>query len=345
MFEKPTHILISQLKNMGDVVLALPVAGLLRAHYPKATISFLATRYTYPIIAACPDVDHFLDWDELQKHSDAEAIQELKAQKITAVLHLCDNDHLAKLAKKAKIPYRIGTIQRLPHWIYCNRWVNQARRHSHLHEVELNVRMLKPLGIPSAQIEASIPDLIPYLHLEPKTPIPKNIEALLMPDRFNLIIHPGSHGHGREWPSHSFKQLIEALPTDRYQIFITGSPGERERFASLIEQSPHAINIMGAMTLEELLTFIQHADGLIASGTGPLHIAAALGINTLGLFPPRQGISPRRWQPVGKKAAALVYDRPVFKCCFSCRGKSECFCMAQISVKQVLDVIINWKKS
>ena len=342
MVEKPTHILISQLKNVGDVVLALPVAGLIRVNFPQATITFLATTYTHPIIAACPDVDHFLDGDKLLSLSDQEATQQLKALNITAILHLCDNDRLAKLSKKAGISYRIGTIQHLPNWIYCNRWVNQARRHSHLHEVESNVHMLKPLGISSEQIGSSIADLIPYLHLEPKTPLPSNIEGLLSPDRFNLIIHPGSHGHGREWPSRYFQQLIEALPAEKFKIFITGSPGEQERFASLIQQSPDAINMMGTMTLEELLTFIQRADGLIASGTGPLHIAAALGIKTLGLFPPRQGISPRRWQPVGKQATALVYERPVFKCCFSCRGKSECFCMTQISIKQVLDVIKNW---
>ncbi len=343
MFEKNPHILISQLKNVGDVVLALPVAALIRAHYPDAIISFLASRYTEPVISICPDIDNFFDWDALQTLSDNEAIQQLKALKITAIVHLCDNDRLAKLTKKANIPYRIGTIQRLPHWIYCNRWVNQARRHSHLHEVELNVRMLKPLGIPNCSLNFS--ELVPYIHLNPKIELPARLESHLSSNRFNLIVHPGSHGHGREWPSHFFQQLIATLPEDRFQIFITGSRREQERFASLIEQSPKAINLMGTMTLEELIVFIQHADGLIASGTGPLHLAAGLGIKALGLFPPRQGISPRRWRPVGKQASALVYDRPAFKCCISCRGKSECFCMTQISVQKVFDVIQKWDKN
>ncbi len=341
MSEKPIHILISQLKNVGDVVLALPVAGLIRAHYPEATISFLAARYTHPIIDACPDIDNCLDWDTIQSLPDKKVIEQLKILQPTAIIHLCDNDRLAKLAKKAAIPYRIGTFQRLPHWIYCNRWVNQARRHSHLHEIELNVRMLKPLGIPS---ELNFSELIPYIHLVPQVPLSQDFAAQLSPERFNLIIHPGSHGHGREWPSHFFKKLIEILPTERYQIFLTGSMGEQERFAALIQQSPKAINLMGKMTLPELLSFIQHADGLVASGTGPLHLAAALGIKALGLFPPRQGISPRRWRPAGKQGEYLVYDRPAFKFCMSCRGKSECFCMTQISVKQVWNIIQNWKK-
>lgn len=343
MFEKNPHILVSQLKNVGDVVLALPVAALIRAHYPKATISFLASRYTQPVISICPDIDNFIDWDTLQKLSDNEAVHQIKALNVNAIVHLCDNDRLAKLTKIAKVPYRIGTIQRLPHWIYCNRWVNQARRHSRLHEVELNVRMLKPLGIPTSSLNFA--QLIPYIHLESKHSLPEHFEKLLSQDKFNLIVHPGSHGHGREWPSEFFKQLIETLPEDRFQIFITGSPREQERFACLILQSPKATNLMGTMTLDELIAFIQRADGLVASGTGPLHLAAGLGIKALGLFPPRQGISPRRWRPAGKQASALVYDRPAFKCCMSCRGKSECFCMAQISVQQVFDVIQKWNKN
>ena len=43
----------------------------------------------------------------------------------------------------------------------------------------------------------------------------------------------------------------------------------------------------------------------MASGTGPLHVAAASGINTLGLFPSVRPIHPERWAPLGKKAGYL----------------------------------------
>ncbi len=336
---KTRHILISQIKNVGDVVLALPVAGLIRKHYPDAIISFLATHYTQSIVSGCSDVDNVLDWDALKVLSDAEIVQQLHSANFSAIIHLSNNNQIARLAKKAGIPYRIGTIQRLTHWIYCNRWINQARRHSHLHEVELNVAMLKPLGIHPA-LEFS--EFAEYIHLKPKAHLPKSIEALLTNDRFNLIVHPGSNGHGREWPINAFIQFINQLPESKYRIFLTAGPQEQERFIPLIKASSHAINLMGKMSLEELLTFINRADGLIASGTGPLHMAAALGIRTLGLFPPRQGISPRRWHPVGKRASVLVYDRPFFKACLSCRDSVGCFCMTQIKVKQVLDVIQGW---
>lgn len=337
------HVLISQIKNVGDVVLALPIVGLIRAHSPTTTISFLARHYTQPIISGCPDIDHMFDWDALKILPDAHIIQQWQAAQITAIIHLCPDNRIARLAKEAGILCRIGTFQRLPHWIYCNRWINQARRHSHLHEVMLNVHMLKPLHLGlSSTLHSDITTLIPYLHLVPRVPLPTSIASLLLPDRFNLILHPGSNGHGREWPSDSFRQLIEQLPATHYRIFLTGSLQEKERFKTLIAQSPQAIDIMGTLQLSELMTFISHADGLVASGTGPLHLAAALGIKTLGLFPPRQGISPRRWAPIGKQATSLVYERPFFKACFSCQTSIGCACMTQITVAQVLKVIQSW---
>lgn len=337
---KTKHILISQIKNVGDVVLALPVAGLIREYFPDAKISFLGARYTQSIIEGCSYIQQAIDWDAMKEKSDIDIIQQLKEANITTIIHLCQNARIIKLAKKAGIPYRIGTLQRLSNLLNCNRWVNQGRRHARLHEVELNVHMLRPLGIRST---LTVAELGRYMHLKPRVSLPQHIEALLSPDRFNLILHPGSNGHGREWPSDAFQQLISMLPEKDYRIFLTGTPRENERFNDLIEQSPHAVNVMGMMTLNELIAFISRVDGLVASGTGPLHLSAALGIKTLGLFPPRQGISPRRWAPVGRQAAALMYDRPFYKTCLGCRDSVGCACMAKIQVSQVRNIIQRWR--
>lgn len=334
-----SHILISQIKNIGDVVLALPVAGLLRAQYPKSIISFLVTRYTKPIVEGCPDIDQVYYWDE--SVSDDEIIQQWKKARFSAIVHLCNNTRIAKLAKKIGIPCRIGTAQRLSNWIYCNRWVNQTRRHSDYHETELNIHLLKPLGIKRTP---NFSDITGFLHFQPKGKLPAHLEALLHKKPFNVILHPGSHGHGREWPEASFKALIKKLPEADYQIFLTGGQQEKERFKTLLACFPQAINLMGELTLEELVVFISRVDGVVASGTGPLHISAALGVRTLGLFPPRWGISPKRWTPVGKEASVLVYDRPFYEICISCKNSVGCACMAQIQVKQVLNVINKWYK-
>lgn len=336
------HIFISRTDHLGDVVLSLPVIGILRESYPEATITVLGTQYSKPLLEDCPDINHVWDWSALQEQSDAEIITQLKAATIDIIIFSHPCKRLAKLAKKADIPCRIGKMKFFhSDWLsYTHPLLKSSYISSHQHEAEWNIQLLKPLGI---RKRFTLPQLARYIHLNPSTPLPLAIDVLLNKDQFNLILHPGSHGNGCEWPSENFQQLIDKLSEklkDKIQIFLTGSESENERFKKLIAESSAAINMMGRLTLQEFITFISRADGIIVSGTGPLHIGAGLGIKTLGLFPPRRGIGLRRWAPVGIQAEGIVCEHK--KLCRSCPGSHNCFCMEKIEVDRVVDIVERW---
>ena len=65
------RILISRTDNLGDVILTLPMAGILKKEIPGCYILFLGKAYTRPLIDACEFVDEFLDWDEIRQMLDA----------------------------------------------------------------------------------------------------------------------------------------------------------------------------------------------------------------------------------------------------------------------------------
>lgn len=65
------RILISRTDNLGDVILTLPIAGILKKEIPGCYILFLGKKYTKPIIEACENVDEFIDWDEIKQMLDA----------------------------------------------------------------------------------------------------------------------------------------------------------------------------------------------------------------------------------------------------------------------------------
>lgn len=341
--EKTKHILITRLDNIGDVVFTLPLAGLLRAHYPQAKISFLTASYTKSLVSICSDVDQVWDWGALQSFSNAEIIKKLRVAEVTTVIHLSQCKRFAAIVKRAGIPHRITDLRGLPNWFYCNRWVNLPNDQFDLHESARNMKMLKSLGI---KADLTLSETADYIHLTPRAPLPPQVEALLSKDRFNLILHPGSNGHGCEWPMDYFKKLIVELSErseqsgKKFQLFLTGGPQERERFKDLLAESPQAVDLMGAMSLDEFLTFLGRVDGLVASGTGPLHVSAALGVKTLGLFPPKKGITLKRWAPLGKQAQAMVCEHK--EPCRTCPGSTDCLCMAKIGIKQVVDVIESW---
>jgi ADP-heptose:LPS heptosyltransferase len=324
------------------VVLSLPAVGLIRAHFPDAKISFLGTQYTQALLEDCSDINDVWNWTALQHEGDEDILAKLKSANIDAIIFLRYVPRLAKLAKKAGIPMRIGKIRFFKReCLYYNRWrIRLSFVSSHQHESQWNVGFLKPLGI---RVNLTLPQLATYIHLKSSTRLSVPIDALLNKQQFNLILHPGSNGNGCEWPISHFQQLIQQLSEkfqDKIQIFLTGSEAEAERFQPLIKASPAAINMMGKMTLPEFITFISRADGIVVSGTGPLHIGAALGIKTLGLFPPRRRIGLAQWAPVGKQAEGIVCEHK--KLCQDCPGSQDCFCMAKIKVDRVARVVEEW---
>lgn len=62
---RASRIIVSRTDNVGDVVLALPMVGILREHLPSSDILFLGRSYTRAVIESCEHVDGFLNWDDV----------------------------------------------------------------------------------------------------------------------------------------------------------------------------------------------------------------------------------------------------------------------------------------
>lgn len=294
--------MINRTDAMGDVILTLPACIYLKSLFPHLTITFLGRNYTKAIIDCCPAIDHFINFDELKLLPEQEQVSFLREKKIDAIVHVFSHKPTAELARKAGIKYRIGTSSKFYNWFNCNRLIKLSRKNSTLHEAQLNISLLKELGVSNMP---SVPEIAALYKdsFKPRTALNTTIKDKLDETKFNLIIHPKSHGSGREWRMGNFTKLIWKLPADMFNIIITGSHNEHELFKEWIPQlPPHVVDMSGTMGMSELISFVFECDGLLASGTGPLHLAAASGIHTLGLFPATRSINAGRWGPVGVKA-------------------------------------------
>ena len=320
--------IISRTDAIGDVVLTLPVAGVLRSLYPSARILFLGRSYTEDVIAACEHIDSFLDWDEWRELPAREGARTMAATGADCIIHVFPDETIAGVAKKARIAERIGTTNRIYHWWSCNELVRLSRRNSNDHEAQLNLRLLAPLG---GRSEYSLEEIGGKYGLTRLVPLPPGLEELLDPQRFNLILHPKSRGSAREWGLENYGRLIGGLPRERFKIFVSGTAAERELLAPLLAEHPEVTDLTGRLTLGQLMTFISKADGLVAASTGPLHLAAALGIPALGIYPPIRPMHPGRWAPVGPKARVFVKAAE----CEDCRRTGNCHCIREIAPSAV----------
>ena len=134
-----------------------------------------------------------------------------------------------------------------------------------------------------------------------------------------------------------YYQLAKLLSDKTFHIYITGSHREGQQMKQEcpeIFDLPHVFDVTGHYDLEGLIKLIESADCLVASGTGPVHIAAAADVLTIGLYPPTRPIHPGRWGPIGRNVITLCKG----KICNDQKNKHKY--MHNITSKEVYNAIL-----
>ena len=338
--EKIRRIIISRTDAIGDVVLTLPIASLLKKILgDEVKVIFWGRKYTKPVIDCCESVDEFLDYDAYRNLTISDKINFLKQTRADAIINVFPRKEIAAIARRAGIPLRIGTTNRLYHWYSCNKLIRLSRKNSTLHEAQLNAKLLNVFQQDST---LSLKEF-PSLYRLTRVPIlPEEIAAQLTPHKFNIVIHPKSNASAREWSMENYSRLIHSLYGKKFQIILTGGENEKNVLDEWAKTLPIGVlNFAGKLSLGELIAVLNKCDGIVAASTGPLHIAAGLGKHALGIYPPIRPMDPQRWAPLGIKSEFLVKS----KSCSACRVEpTSCTCINEISVEEVEKRVLQWKK-
>ena len=341
------RILLSRTDSIGDVVLTLPLAGILKESFPDCTILFLCKSYTRPVVERSRFVDVVLDWEDLYTGEETKSREKKAARifselKIDVIVHIFPVKEICLAAKRGGIPVRIATSHRFFTWFTCNRLVHFSRKGSHEHEALLNIRLLHPLGIHKSFDTGKIAE---YYGFRPPfqradhdcMTINPDVIKYIRPGIFNVILHPRSKGSAREWGLDNFGLLVELLSLHPVNIIVAGTAGDGDSMKEFLKKYQHRVtDLTGKLTLDQYFDLIAGCDALVAASTGPLHLAAALGIRAVGLYAPLRPIFPQRWAPLGPKATFLVIE----KNCNACRKSGDCTCIRSIHPQQVADILI-----
>ena len=330
------RIIISRTDSIGDVLLTLPMCAWIKSTYPSATILFLGKGYTKSVVECYDLVDEFIDWKNFENQSKVEQLEKFRSFNADAIIHVFPNKEIASLAKKVRISTRVGTSHRSYHLLTCTHRPNFTRKRSDLHESQLNHELLRPFGLTDLPSLEDISKATTHFHA-PSVDLPDFVTKALQNEVKSIILHPKSQGSAREWPMEKYSALTNELIKQDFTVFFTGTQAEGDAFRSQIPTHPNVIDTTGKLSLEELIAFISKVGFLLACSTGPLHIAGYLGINTVGFFVPKRPIHPGRWKALGPNVSILVNDPN----CENCKKKSDCNCIADISVDRVIDLVVD----
>lgn len=333
------RILLVRTDRLGDVILTLPVLPVLRRCFPDAHISMLLRRYTGEIIEGNTYVDELLWYDDDSCLVPFEEMRRtLRAQKFDVVIVGYPTLRLAWLMFRARIPLRVGTGYRYYSFLF-NKRVFEHRKDAKRHEVEYNLNLLKELGC--------VPDSTPEFRLDIPDEVHARVREILVsvgidPGKEIVIVHPGSGGSAREWQAANFGVLGLRLAEKRgSQIVVTGAAHEALQVADVLRASHgRAASLAGKLSLKELAALIQSAQLFVSNSTGPLHVASALGVPVIGLYPQHTPMSARRWGPYTDKKAVFTPQKPLD--CTDCSGKrgEPCACMESITPDNVLEAAV-----
>jgi len=310
--------------GIGDEILSLPVATQLRRELPGAHLTFLSSVYAAPVLAHHPDLHDVLTVTGQEPLRD---LIGLFRRGFDAAIFLKPFRRYMTAAWMARVPLRVGTGYRWYAWL-LNRRVYEHRSDFSRHEGAYNLGLLRGLGLRPGEVCS------PRLVL---TPQERNwAQGFLGPTRVTrVLVHPGGFS-SRTWQAAHFRDLALGLARETCEVLLSGSAAERDKFRAdaQISSWPDRIrDLAGQLTLRQLMAVIAECDAVVSMSTGPMHIAAALGVPTVSIFDPRRNQSPTRWQPLG--AGTLL--RPKVPTCERCIYEACPYwdCLNRITVQTV----------
>lgn len=326
------NILIARTDRIGDIVLTLPLAGLIKKHYPECKVSFLVRDYTRSILNYHPFIDEIIILKEENKKVNLlDNLKIISSKKYDTCIVVNPTFIISLIMFLSRIETRIGTGFRWYSFLF-NTKVYTHRKYAEKHELEFNIELLQKIGI----VEVVNENNVKY-NLKVDDESLKKLDDKLKNEKINfdkqlIIIHPGSGGSSIDLPLHKFAELVKKISEDNNQIIITGNEKEKLICNQLVV-SDGIKNLAGKLNLSELIALISGCDLFISNSTGPIHIAAALGKFTVGFYPKIISCSKERWAPYTNKK--LVYV-PQIECENCTREQCEKLnCMESIDINKV----------
>jgi heptosyltransferase-3 len=333
--------LLIQLGDIGDVVLTLPAIRGLRSKFPDVRLVVAVREKARELIEDCIWADDVIAVSKGEKPNfrglkrQFRFFRKVKGFRFHWAIELRTGTRGAILAFLSGAPGRIARFADDGR-LWRNRLFThliQAPDERGQYAAEHPFNLLIPMGVPPV-------DLRPVHHVPPERhQQARKIlqDAGLPPDKMIVAMHPFSLWAYKEWTVEGFADLANrTMEHWGAAVIFTGAPDERRRVGELARLCRHPVyNLAGKTSIGQLPAILQIADAFVGVDTAALHMAAAVGTPTVGLFGPS---SPISWAPRGAQHQVVSKEMPCVPCRQKgCENREVSRCMQALRVEEVYD--------
>ena len=301
-------ILIIKLRAIGDVILTTPVFQNLRAQFPNCQIDFIVEKPAYPLVAENPDLDNI--WiapygEELSFKNDQKFFKNIRRQKYDVCFDLFGNPRSALISLFSRTKLRVGFDFRIRKYAYH---IKIPSRAAQVHEVKFNLDALNYFDIPVKSEQPRI--FMKKSDLKKARTIMKELDYNQVPV---IALNPSASWPAKKWPLNYFADLgMSVLENFNARILVLWGPGELDDAKKLADKIGSYAAVHPATDISEQAALLSLCNLYVGNDTSPMHMAAAVGIPTVGIFGPTNA----RLQGLFGKNSMAVFNSEI--ACLGC---------------------------
>jgi heptosyltransferase III len=318
-------IICYQGKNLGDVLVSLPLIHRLKSLMPHAVIRCLVQPAASDILATSGVSTYASPTSAIEAISLGWQLRRQSPQLFIDLHGSLESELVARFCGASISIQVIGCKSR-----GIGRYTHQIphRKAIKRHRIELNLDILRHLGADVAAEDARLD----CSALARKGRDSEQIQKLMAGQPY-IIIHPTSRWLFKT-PAPSFWcEFINMLSMETdWRIFLTGlNQGLEGEFLAHLEHKTQAVSLSGALSVAELAALIDEAQGYLGVDTFASHIASGLGKPGLVLFGPSDELA---WGPLLSTTMEPVVNEayPCRPCNLDgCAGSKRSDCLNSLS--------------
>jgi ADP-heptose:LPS heptosyltransferase len=340
---KPINrILISRMKFIGDVILTTPLIHAVRARYPEAYLAYLGDSEAVSLLEHNPHLNEIVPFDFSRPtiSEQTSVIRRIRKGRYDVFIDLFCNPRSAIIAFASGASMRIGMDVRGRGMLYTHRIRDDGKRKT---AIDFHYQYAAPIDVKPTHRRTEI-----YLADDERTAGRQFLRDAGVPDGALIVgLHPGATWPAKIWPVEKFIGLAQRCAAEPgVKVIVTQGPRDTSLLKSIRESLGNNIIILPEMRLRKLAGVISQFSVYVTNDCGPMHISAAVGTPTIGIFGPGEDdiwfpyLPPS--YPVDAGHLALRHDVPCHPCHLDyCNrtGKEYMECMTGLSEETVFRAV------